>query len=167
MAERQTHDVSVAALDSRHGTKRGVLDGVGGGFVQRIASGNIGGDFRIGIVAHQYAGGDGDSEVRSWLHPHQDQASPDAMPSMAQGGQHGRGFSRVAWLAQDAISQGHDGIGGDNRPVRMSGGTVSSTSLAMTVNGAPRSDSNSRRRGEAEARIKSVENGLSKSNHPG
>ena len=89
------------------------LNGIGAGFIHRLAAGNIAGDFRIAHLCKSYAGNIRARELRSGGRTDRDPGA-DLMGAPAELPEHGAGIRLIGRLAEDFPLHGDQGIGRQN-----------------------------------------------------
>ena len=107
-----------------HRFKPGVLDGISPGFIERIAAGNIGFNFFIGIRTHGHLGGAQVGQQGYAVLPGRGHSNGygdsrvDLVRFAAQAAQHGSRFFRSGRFAQQPAAVRHSGIGGQHHQPR-------------------------------------------------
>lgn len=116
-AERQAHDVGIAAANVCDGTKPLVLDVIARGFVERVAAGDVGIALGVGIVAHEDVGMDELGLVRCAVGD--GDACVDIVGAVAEGVEHVNRLGGIGGLAENFAIEFDIGVSGDDEGVGM------------------------------------------------
>ena len=113
-SEGKADYVEVAPFDARDVASGATLDGVGAGFVERLAGGKIGGNFFAGERMEMDQRGFDEFDVRGVRKTDERDASQDGVRAARELFEHVASVIGRTGLAQDFAVQGDSGIGGDD-----------------------------------------------------
>jgi len=105
----ESNDVEVVAFDAGDPAGGAALDGVGAGFVQGLAGGDVGCDFFV-REGKEFDGGDFGGYF-SGLGGDDGDAGDDAVGAAGEKTQHAGGVGGVRGLAEDVVVEGDGGVG--------------------------------------------------------
>lgn len=115
MAKRQSHDGGETTAYTFDGLELRVLDGVGAGFVERIACPDISIDFCLAVISHRDIGHTQVPEQFSIAHPEHSQSGINLVLAPAQTRKHFNSFCRIFRFAKNDPAIHHSSICRDDQ----------------------------------------------------
>jgi hypothetical protein len=110
----EAYDVEVAAFDAGDVAAGAALDGVGAGFILGFFGGEVAGNFFFGEPGEVDERGLDEVEALGVGQADEGDAGEDGVGAAGKEFEHAAGVFFRARFAEDAIFEGHDGVGGDD-----------------------------------------------------
>jgi len=115
VTQGEAHHIRIAAADARDGPELRILNGVGARLVQRVAGGNIGRDFLVGVVPHDNAALDKLDPGFACGRVEQRDPAVHGVRVPSELAQHQHGVLPVDWLSENLAAKGDGGVGSEDQ----------------------------------------------------